>query len=77
MNWIGCFSITKKGNEIKGIMMNFDMNNIVKVYLNPEELRKLSSACLEIAEHLEENIAKSAQPNAKDQTAGALPSRET
>ena len=69
MKWIGCFCVTIKGDEIKGIMMDFDQNHIVKVYLNPEELRKLSSACLEIAEHLEENIAKSTQPNAQGQRA--------
>lgn len=66
-NWIrrmGRFRVTTKGDELKGRMLNDD-SDIVKVYLSAKELRDISSACLEIAAHLEENISKATQPNAQ------------
>ena len=55
---MGEFSQTIKGDEVKGAIMDFEEGRPHKAYLNAEELRAISSACIEMANHLDSNKRK-------------------
>ena len=59
LKFLGNFGATvnPKNKEIKGYMLDPDEGEGGKVYLYPDDLRSLASACSEVAEWLEERAA--------------------
>ena len=55
MSMLGGFSptVNPQDKQVKGVMFDSE-GEIIKAYLDPDELREIADACLEVAQFLED-----------------------